>query len=94
MYLVGSNPILQQLKFEMSPPLTDLIRAFFLLFRPHVMIGLCSNICRQPLLSDLAIVEQLGDCKVVIQMISDAMERTDWPDECDKVESGNYPRGE
>ena len=90
MYLVDADVMLRQLQFEKSPPFTHLIRNLFKLFQSLAMVGVCRNNGRQPSPHDVANVNSLRDCQSVIRMIKEAMSSMDWPEECDKVEAGNY----
>jgi hypothetical protein len=90
LYFVDPSVILRQLQFEKSPPFTDLIRELFCLFQSLTVVGVCLNTGRQPWLHDGANANRLKDCQAVIRSIRGAMGRLDWPDECDKVEAGNY----
>lgn len=90
MYLAGKGVMLEQLQFEKSPPFTDLIRELFRLFRSLAMTELHVMTGHQPSVQDAENAVKLRDYKEVIRLIKDARDRMDWPDECDKVENGNY----
>ena len=90
----GSAVILKKLEFEKSLPFTDLIRALFRLFRSLALVNQDKDLGREPRSEDAANVEKLKDCKAIIQLMKSAVERDDWPEECDKVPNDNYPRDE
>ncbi|KAF9649051.1 hypothetical protein BDM02DRAFT_1981591 [Thelephora ganbajun] len=96
MYIVDADAdvILQDLEFGESPPFTDLIRGLFRLFRSLAIVNVYKNMNREPWHHDVANVNKLKDCKAIIRLMENAVERTDWPEVCDKVSNGNYSRKE
>ena len=92
MYGIYAGVILEDLKFEKSPPFTDLIRGLFLLFQSLNVVNLEKKSKRKPRSEDAANIEKLKDCKAVIQLMKSAVRRKDWPKEHDKVLGDNYPR--
>ena len=92
MYLVKSNLILHQLKFEQSPPLTDLLRELFRLFQSLTLSEVGWKTGCPMLYKDVVNCHKLMDCRVIIQLMKAALKMPDWPDECDKVDAGNYTR--
>lgn len=94
MYLLDAHVILQQLQFEKSPPFADLIGELFLLFQSLAIVGVCLKNRREPWYQDAMNANKLRDFDVIIRLLKNAVERTDWPRESDKVEAGNYsPKG-
>lgn len=94
MYTVDGNVILQHLEFTKFPPFTDLIRGLFRLFQSLTFVNQANCAGRQGAIfpHDIENANRLNDCKTVIQLTKDALKRTDWPQESDKVTSDNYPR--
>jgi hypothetical protein len=92
MYGMNAEVILEELKFEMSPPFTNLIRGLFCLFQSLYFVNLEKKSKRKPRSEDAANIEKLKDCKAVIQLMKKAVKRKDWPKEHDKVLDDNYPR--
>ena len=85
LYSVDSDVILRQLVFQRSPPLTDLIRELFCLFRSLTAVAVRWNMGGIPSAYDVANVDKLRDCKVIITLMEDAMKRKNWPEVCDKA---------
>jgi hypothetical protein len=94
MYNKGSAMILKKLEFEKSPPFTDLIRGLFLLFRSLDTANQDKDKDREPRNEDAANVKKLENCTAIIQLMKKAVESEGWPEVCDKVANGNYPRDE
>jgi hypothetical protein len=94
MYGMNSEVILEELKFEMSPPFTDLIRGLFCLFQSLYFVNHDKKGKREPRSEDAANVEKLKDCKAIIRLMKSAVKSKDWPKERDKVLDDNYPRDE
>jgi hypothetical protein len=89
LYFEDSDVILRQLAFEKSPPLTDLIRELFCLFRSLTTVAVCYSEGRSQSASDAANVHKLRDCKEIVTLMRSAIERRDWPEVCDKVGTGD-----
>ena len=94
MYTMDSDVILQELEFDKSEPFTDLIRGLFQLFQSLAVVNCDKKIGRDLRPCDVANVEKLKNCRAVIELMKNAMERTDWPKVCDKAAEDNYPRKE
>ena len=94
MYTMDADVILQELEFDKSAPFTDLIRDLFQLFQSLAVVNCDKKLGRDPLPDDVANVEKLRNCKAIIQLMKNAVERTDWPNVCDKATEDNYPRKE
>ena len=89
MYQARSDMILEELNFTNSPPFTNLIRELFRLFRS---LGFVNAGCTSA--EDNQNVSKLKDCKGIVRLMKNAVERTGWPEESDKATSDNYPRKE
>jgi hypothetical protein len=94
MYTSRTRVILEELEFEKSPPFTDLIRGLFRLFQSLIIADTYSVMDRELRSEDAANIEKLRDCKAVIDLMKNAVERKDWPKVCDKVSNGDHPFGE
>ncbi|KAF9643904.1 hypothetical protein BDM02DRAFT_3263846 [Thelephora ganbajun] len=92
MYTMDADVILQNLKFYKSPPFTDLIRGLFRLFQSLAIANYDKKLGRDPQPQDAANVDKLKNCKAIIQLMKNAVERADWPEVCDKAAKDNYPR--
>jgi len=83
--------VLNQLRFERSPPFTDLLRELFLLFKSLAIVNRNKESGEELQDRDISNVEKLQSCRAVIQLMKNAVEREDWPKEHDKAQSDNYP---
>ena len=86
--------IFQQLEFTKSKPFTNLIRQLYYLFRSLHIFNLLTGVRISPSQEFSSSVEKVKDCKEVIRLMKEAVERKDWPEELDKVTEDNYPREE
>lgn len=55
------------------------------------LAGLRSS--EEPQDQDISNVEELENCRAVVQLTNNAVEREDWPKEHDTTRSDNYPDG-
>ena len=92
LYDRGSALICQQLEFTKSKPFTDLIRQLYRLFRSLQAVNMEKEYDFSPAEKYYPNIEKLKDCKEVIRLMQEAVERKDWPNESDKVTEDNYPR--
>ena len=92
LYDRGSALICQQLEFTKSKPFTDLIRQLYRLFRSLQAVNMEKEYDFSPAERYYPNIEKLKDCKEVIRLMQEAVERKDWPNESDKVTEDNYPR--
>ena len=84
----------QQLEFTKSKPFTDLIRQLYSLFQSLHLFNMFQGLNRTRSQECPPDVEKLKNCKEVVRLIQEAVERKDWPKESDKVTEDNYPRNE
>jgi hypothetical protein len=89
MYILGSDVVLQDLKFVGSPLLTDLIRGLFRFFQ-----SLAHFNYDRPTSQDIEDAGKLKNCKAIRKLVKDAAKRDDWPVACDKAATDIYPRQE
>ena len=94
MYTMDADVILQDLKFDKSPPFTDLIRELFHLFQALAIVNYDKKLGRALQPQDVANVDKLKNCRAVIQLMKNAVDRADWPEEHDRAANDNYPRKE
>jgi len=93
MYIEG-RVVLQHLEFTKSPPFTKLIRGLFRLFQSLAIFNCDKEVGRDPRPQDIAEADKLKNCKAVIWLMKNVMERKDWPKVYDKAANDNYPRKE
>jgi len=86
MYTVPSHSdvILHQLHFERSPPFGDLIRELFRLFASFTFVNQVNGSGRMARVQDPSNAKKLRDCRTVIRLMENVLERVDWPKECDR----------
>ena len=84
----------QELQFEKSPPFTNLIRELFGLFKNLARVNINKDIDQESSPESIAEANKLNNCDAIIRLMETAIEREDWPKECDKVTRDNYPRKE
>jgi len=94
LYTWKGDVILQQLEFTKSPPFTDLIRGLFRLFQSLAFVNCYKQSGRDLWPPDVADVDKLKNCRTIIQLMKDAVDREDWPEAHDKVVNDNYPQEE
>ena len=85
------DAVLHKLRFERSPPFADLLRELFLLFESLAIVSRNKKSGEKSQDQDASNVEKLENYRVVIQLMKNAVERVDWPEEHDKALSDNYP---
>ena len=94
MYTMDAGVVLQDLEFTKSPPFTDLIRELFRLFQSLAIVNCDKGLGRDPRPRDATNVNKLKNCKAVVQLMKNAVEREDWPEVHDKAANDIYPRKE
>lgn len=94
LYFTHASMILQQFRFEKSPPFTGLIRELFRMFISLAKVKACERFGHQSLFKDAMAAKKLKDCRAIIQSIKTAIEMPDWPDRCDKIAVAGFSRGE
>jgi len=97
LYTRTEGVILQDLEFVKSPPFTDLIRGLFRLFQSLAYFNQAkSATSRKGIVSseDRKNVKKLKNCKAIVKLMKNAVDRKDWPKVHDKAANDNYPRKE
>ena len=92
MYTSRQDVVLQKLEFQ-SSRFTELVRELFRLFQSLFAVNQAKkmNLDTQGWTQYVANVEKLNNCDEIARLMKAAVE---WPEECDKAKSDNYPRQE